>query len=118
MILKISTEKKLKRKGSLQMGNGTGEHVERDSLIVLDDDSGFADRSPSFVTFLTTCRKFGYSLLYVFHETAISSPKWKDILSQTQIFCIFSSAMDVVVSYLVKFVSRSDAKGYISRQQL
>ena len=54
MILKISTEKKLKKKGSLQMGNGMGEHVERDSLIVLDDVSGFADRSPSFVTFLTT----------------------------------------------------------------
>ena len=58
MILKISTEKKLKKKGSLQMGNGMGEHVERDSLIVLDDVSGFADRFPSFVTFMTARRKF------------------------------------------------------------
>ena len=80
--------------------------------------SGFADGSPSFITFMTTCRKFGYSLLYVFHETAISNLKWKDILSQTQIFCMFTSAMDLIVNYLVKFVSRSDAKGCASRQQL
>ena len=52
-----------------------GEYVERDSLIVLDDVSGFTNRSSSFVTLVTTSRKSGYSLLYVFHETAISSPK-------------------------------------------
>ena len=56
--------------------------------------------------------------MHVFHETAISSPKWKGILSQTQIFCIFPSAMDLVINYLVKFVSRSYAKSYVSRQQL
>ena len=80
-------------------GNDMGEHVERDILIVLHDVSGFADRSPSFVTFMTTCRKSVYSLLYVFHETTISSPKWKDILSQTQIFSIFPSTMDLVINY-------------------
>ena len=80
--------------------------------------SVFADGSPYFITFMTTCRKFGYSLLYVFHETAISNLKWKDIFSQTQIFCMFTSAMDLVVNDFVKFVSRSDAKGCVSRQQL
>ena len=55
---------KIEKKGIVaNRGNGIGEHVERDSLIVMDDVSGFADRSPSFITFMTTCRKFGYSLL-------------------------------------------------------
>ena len=98
--------------------HGIGEHVERDSLIVLDDVSGIVDRYPYFVTFMTTCRKFGYNQLYIFHETTISSQRWNDILCQTQIFCIFPLLMDLVMNYLVKFVSRSDGKGYISRRQL
>ena len=78
---------KIEKKGIVaNKGNGMGEHVEIDNLIVLDDVSSFADRSPSFVTFMITCRKFGYNLLYVFHETAISSPRSKDILSQIKIF--------------------------------
>ena len=43
-----------------------GEYVEKDSLVILDDVSGLADRSKSFVTFMTTCRKFGYSLIMFF----------------------------------------------------
>ena len=38
------------------VGNGKGEYVERDNLIALDDITGLADRSHSFVKFLTTCR--------------------------------------------------------------
>ena len=96
-----------------------GEHVERDSLIVLDDVSGLADKSPSFVTFMTVCRKFGYSLLYIFHETVQSSPRWKYILSQRQIFSLFPSALYLVINYLMKFVTRSDSRrGYVSRQQM
>ena len=50
---------KIEKKGIVpNRGNGMGEHVERDSLIVLDDVSGFADRFPSFVTFMTARRKF------------------------------------------------------------
>ena len=50
---------KIEKKGIVPIrGNGMGEHVERDSLIVLDDVSGFADRFPSFVTFMTARRKF------------------------------------------------------------
>ena len=56
-------------------GNGMGEHVERDSLVVLDDVNRLAVISMTFVTFMITCRKFGYSLLYVFCETADSSPR-------------------------------------------
>ena len=43
--------------------NGKTEHVERDNFIVLKDVTGLAERSHSLVKFLTTCRKFGYSLL-------------------------------------------------------
>ena len=58
-----------------QKNHGKGEYVERDSLILLDDVSGLADKSPFFFTFMTTCKKFGYNLSYVFHEMAISSPR-------------------------------------------
>ena len=120
LIWKTSTRKESKKNKIAQSeGSGMGEHVERDSLIVLDDVSGLADKSPSFVTFMTVCRKFGYSLLYVFHETVQSSPRWKDILSQTQIFCVFPSTLDLVINYLMKFVTRSGSgRGYVSRQQM
>ena len=46
---------KIEKRGIIaNQGNGMGEYVERDNLIVLDDVSGFADRSPSSVTFMTT----------------------------------------------------------------
>ena len=99
--------------------NGKGEYVEGDNLIVLDDVTGLADRTHSVITFLTTCRKLGQSLLHIFHEPALISPRWTDILSQTQMFCVFSSAMDLVLNHLVKFITRSpNVKGYISRQEL
>ena len=99
-------EKVEKQKIINQENHGKGEYVERNYLIVLDDISGLADRSPSFITFMTTSRKFEYSLFYVFHETEISSPRWKDI-SQTQIFCVFPSVIDLVLNHLVKFVTRN-----------
>ena len=86
---------------------------------MLDDFIGLADRSHSFVTFLTTCRKFGYRVLYIFHETALSSPRWKDIVSQMQMFCVFRSAMDLVLNCLLNFVPRSGHNTrYVSQQQL
>ena len=95
-------ERVKKNKIAQSEGSGMGEHVERDSLIVLD-----------------VCRKFGYSLLYVFHETVQSRPRWKDILSQTQIFCVFPWALDLFINYLMKFVTRSGSgRGYVSRQQM
>ena len=94
-----------------------GDYVERDSLVILYDVSGLADRSKSFVTFMTTCRKFGYSLMYIFHEAAVSSPRWKDILSQTQSFCIFPSPIDLVLNHLVRVAHRLIDR-YVSRQQM
>ena len=82
-------------------GSGKREYIERDNFIVLDDVIGLADKPHSFVGFLTYCRKFGYSVLYIFHEPALSSPRWKNILSQTQTFCVFLSAMDLLLNHLV-----------------
>ena len=93
--------------------------MERDNLIMLDGVIGLGDRSHSFVKFLIMCRKFGHSVLYIFHEPALSCPPWKDILSQTQTICIFPSAMDLALNNFVKFITRSsNVKRYISRQQL
>ena len=57
--------------------------------------------------------------MYVFHKTVQSSPRWKDLLSQTQIFCVFSSALELVINYLMKFVTRSGSRpGYVNKQQM
>ena len=75
-----------------------GERTVLDNLIVLDDVTGLADKSHSFVKFLTYCRKYDYNVLYIFHEPALSS-KFMDIMSRTQIFCVFPTAMDLVLNY-------------------
>ena len=101
---------------SNDVSNGLGEYVERDSNVILDDVRALADGSKSFVTFMMACRKFGYSLIYVFHEMAVSR-RWKDILSQTQILCIFPSAIDLVLNHLVKFADHLRGR-YVSRKQM
>ena len=109
--------KKDQRKSNFE-GSRKSELVKRDNLIVLDDVTGLADKSPSFVKFLTVCHKFGYSILYIFHKPATSSPRWRNIMSQMQIFCVFPLSMDFVINFLAKFVARGSGNGYVSRQQL
>ena len=87
-----------------------------DNLVVLDDVTGLGDKSQSFVNILTFYRKYGYNVSYIFHKPALSSSKFKDIISQTQILCVFPTTVDLVLNYLAKFVARG--KGYITRQQL
>ena len=66
-------EEKLKLDdGLVTRGNEMGEHAERNSLVGLDDVSGLADKSMAFVTFMNTCRKFGYSL---FSSTFFTKPR-------------------------------------------
>ena len=112
----IYREKEEKKKQSEV--SGKGRKVDRGYLIALDDATGLAGKSPSFIKFLTMCRKFGYSILHIFHEPAISSSKWRDIISQTQIFCVFPWAMDLIINYLAKFIARGTGNRYVSRQQL
>ena len=70
-----SNTKRYKQSFSDETLIGVGENIERDTLVVLDDVGRLADRSISFVNFLTTCRKFGCILLYIFHDIAASSPR-------------------------------------------
>ena len=62
---------------------------------------------------MKTCRK----LIYVFHEKAVSSPRWKDTLSQTHIICIFPSEINLVLNHLIKFADCLRDR-YVSRQQI
>ena len=72
------------RKSNFQ-GSGKGKLVKRDNLIVLDDVTGLADKSPSLVNILTVCHKFGYSIVYIF-----SSPRWRDIIQILRKYSAFS----------------------------
>ena len=60
-----------------------------DSLIVMDDVSGLAEKSEAFGNFLTVSRKFGITCVYVFHTIYHTRQNWKMILSQTKIINIF-----------------------------
>ena len=59
----------------------------------MDDVSGVADISKNFANFLTVSRKFGYNCVYVFHVIVLSSEIWQKIISQTNIFNIFTASL-------------------------
>ena len=46
--------------------NNSGEKIELDCLIVLDDVSSLADRSDTFANVLTVSRKFGLKCVHLF----------------------------------------------------
>ena len=52
-------KEKLKKKKIVveNSGNGKGEYMKRDNLILLDDVTGLADRSHSFVKFIDNVQK-------------------------------------------------------------
>ena len=64
-------------------------------LIVIDDVSDVADKSNNFSNFLTVSRKFGYICVYIFHIIYPKKFIWQMILSQTKIFNIFPSAIQL-----------------------
>ena len=66
-----------------------------DQLIVMDDVSGLADKSNDFNNFLTVSRKFGYICLYIFHIIYLTKSIWQMILSQTKIFNILPSSVQL-----------------------
>ena len=61
----------------------------------MDDVSGLVDKSNEFSNFLTVSRKFGYTCLYIFHIIYWSKSVWQIILSQTKIFNVFPSAIQL-----------------------
>ena len=74
---------------------GIGEKDVSDRLIVMDDAGGLADKFTEFCSFLTVSRKYRYSCVYVFHITFPQLNNWQKILSQTKIFNIFPSAVQL-----------------------
>ena len=75
------------------INNSFGENRKLDRLIIMDDVYGVADVSKKFANFLTVSRKFGYHCIYVFHLIVPSSQIWQKIISQTNIFNIFSASI-------------------------
>ena len=61
----------------------------------MDDNSGIADKSNDFSNFLTVSRKFGYTCLYIFHIIFTNRSTCQAILSQTKLFNIFPSAVQL-----------------------
>ena len=74
---------------------GIGEKDIFDSLIAMDDVSGLADKSNKFCSFLTVSRKYRYSCIYIFHIVFPQLRNWQMIISQTKIFNIFPSAVQL-----------------------
>ena len=96
-----------------------GENKKFDRLIVMDDVSSLADKSKNFVNFLTVSRKFGYICLYIFHIIYPTKSIWQMILSQTKIFNIFPSTIQLgnILKTLTNNCDR-DTINYISTRDL
>ena len=65
------------------------EDMVIDQLIVMDEVSGFADKSDNFANFLTVSRKYGFACPYVFHTIYPNRQNWEMIMAQTHIFNFF-----------------------------
>ena len=70
-----------------------GEDMVIDKLIVMDDVSGFADKSDEFANFLTVSSKYGLTCSYIFHTIYPCRQNWEMIMSQTQIFISFPGSV-------------------------
>ena len=75
--------------------NDIGESDVFDRLIIMDDVSSLADKSSKFCSFLTVSLKYRYSCVYIFHIIFPNLSNWQMILSQTKIFNIFPSAVQL-----------------------
>ena len=61
----------------------------------MDEVSSLADKSTEFSSFLTASRKYRYTCVYIFHIIFPHTSNWQMILSQTKIFNIFPSAIQL-----------------------
>ena len=69
----------------------------------MDDIAGLAEKSDTFVSFLTVSKKFGLTCVYVFHTIYPTRQNWQMILGQTKIFNIFPGSIQT--SLIVKILS-------------
>ena len=81
-----------------------GEDMVIDKLIVMDDVSGFADKSDEFANFLTVSSKYRLTCLYIFHTIYPSRQNWEMIMSQTQIFFFLGLFTAVLLTELYLFL--------------
>ena len=98
---------------------GIGEKDVFDRLIVMDDVSGLADKSNEFCSFLTVSGKYRYSCIYIFHIVFPQLRNWQMIISQTKIFNIFPSA--VQLGNLSKLLTNNcdrETLNYIPKREL
>ena len=93
-----------------------GERDVFDRLIVMDDVSGLADNSNKYCSFLTVSRKYRYSCIYISHIIFPALSNWQMILSQTKIFNIFPSA--VQLGNIVTNNCDRETLRYIPKRQL
>ena len=61
----------------------------------MDDVSGLADKSNEFYSLLTVSRKYRYSCIYIFPIVFPQFRNWQMIISQTKIFNIFPSTVQL-----------------------
>ena len=61
----------------------------------MDDLLDLADKSNDFANFITVTQKYGYIWLYIFHVIYPTKSIWQMILSQTKIFNIFPSTIQL-----------------------
>ena len=85
----------------------------------MDDVSGLADKSEEFSNFLTVCRKYGFTCLYVFHTIYPGRQSWEMTMSQTHIFNFFPGSIHSsrILRTLLLFVSRQK-NTYLPNQQI
>ena len=88
--------------------NDLRENIKLDSLIVMDNVSGLADKSEEFANFLIVSRKFGLTCVSIFHTIYPTRQNWQMILSQTKTFNIFPGSVQVssITKILSSFCSR------------
>ena len=85
----------------------------------MDDVSGLADKCNEFCSFLTVSQKNRYSCIYIFHIVFSQLRNWQMIISQTKVFNIFPSAVQLgnLSKLLTNNCDRETFK-YISKRKL
>ena len=61
------SEKMPESSAAVENMSALGENIRIGKLIAMGDVSGLADRCDDFSNFLTVCRKYGFSCIYIFH---------------------------------------------------
>ena len=85
----------------------------------MDNVSGLTDKSNDFNNFLTVSQKLGYICMYIFHIIYPIKSIWQMMLSQTKMFNIFLSSIELgnMLKYLTNNCDRETIR-YIPARDL